>query len=125
LIPTPITSPDGVVADVGPSEMEEPDGFTKNETIYFIHLMREHFQENYNDLPTSIAQLQERINLGKRKKKLLWQALALKMTIHFEKRFQPEKLQRKWKGLQNSFKKLRPTMKCRGELRVGSCILLK
>ncbi|XP_037779806.1 uncharacterized protein LOC119576279 isoform X2 [Penaeus monodon] len=54
MVSTPITSPERVVG-VEPSEIE---GFTKNETKFFINLMQEYLQKNYNPLPFSIAELQ-------------------------------------------------------------------
>ncbi|XP_037775903.1 uncharacterized protein LOC119572992 [Penaeus monodon] len=57
MVSTPITSPERVVG-VEPSEIEEIEGFTKNETKFFINLMQEYLQKNYNPLPFSIAELQ-------------------------------------------------------------------
>jgi len=66
--------------------------------------MGEHIR-THSDLPTTLAGLNEKINLGKCNKRYLWKDFAQKLSLAHDKTFLPEKVKRKWHRLIESFKK--------------------
>jgi len=66
--------------------------------------MADHIRK-HSDLPTTLAGLNEKINLGKSNKKFLWRDFAQKLSVAHAKTFLPEKVKRKWHRLIESFKK--------------------
>ena len=66
--------------------------------------MREVLEEE-GQLPTSIYDLQRKIDLGRGKKNQLWSEIFKKISLHFNIFFDPKKIARKWQTLFDGFKK--------------------
>ncbi|KAJ3599416.1 hypothetical protein NHX12_033379 [Muraenolepis orangiensis] len=90
-----------------PVPMQANEGFTKQQTLFLINLMRQHLEAEGVGLPKSLKELNARLKPGKGKKKLLWQSTAVKLGCHFSQSFCPDKVARKWATLVDSFKKLK------------------
>ncbi|KAK6176129.1 hypothetical protein SNE40_014470 [Patella caerulea] len=79
--------------------------WTCEETLYLISLMQGHI-ENYDEMPKSIAELENKIRLGRGKQRQLWAEFTEKLCTTFEKEFDSKRVARKWQTLIDGFKKV-------------------
>lgn len=81
-------------------------GFTRQQTVCFIDLMRQHLEEE-GELPKNLNELRNRVKLSRGKKKMLWKDMTSKLSSRFNETFEPEKVQRKWYTLEDAYKKVK------------------
>jgi len=86
--------------------IKNADGFTRDHTLFLIDIMRQYVSSENENLPKSLSELENRIKLGKGKKKIMWLEVAKKMTKTFQLTFDPQKVARKWQTLVDAFKKV-------------------
>ncbi|KAL0978010.1 hypothetical protein UPYG_G00164730 [Umbra pygmaea] len=81
--------------------------FSKDQTLFLIDLMRLQMEEQGKGPPKSLQDLNQRLRLARKSKKLLWEDIAGKLTTHFAQTFAHDKVARKWNTLVEAYKKVK------------------
>ncbi|CAL8406968.1 unnamed protein product [Arctogadus glacialis] len=81
--------------------------FDKPQTLFLIHLMGIHLAVEGEGPAKTIDDLNRRMRLGKKTKKLLWEEMAAKLSTQFGEDFNPDKVARKWLTLVQGYKKVK------------------
>ncbi|XP_067284845.1 uncharacterized protein [Pseudorasbora parva] len=89
------------------------DGFSKEQTLFLINLMRQHIEREGEGLPKTLEELNARLKSAMRSKKHLWRDAADKLSTHFLQSFCPDKVARKWNTLIEAYKKIKDSNKPR------------
>ncbi|XP_067227140.1 uncharacterized protein [Chanodichthys erythropterus] len=102
-------------SDTLPSLIPLPanDGFSKEQTLFMINLMRQHIEREGEGLPKTLEELNARLKSAMRSKKHLWRDAADKLSSHFLQSFCPDKVARKWNTLVEAYKKIKDSDKPR------------
>lgn len=114
----PVTSTDSSsesetnTAEVG---LPSNQGFSREQTLFLIHLMRQHLMKDHADLPKTLSELSSRVKMGRGQKKVFWQNIATKLSNHFHQKCEVEKVARKWSTLQDGYKKTKDNNASTGE----------
>nr|XP_055035588.1 uncharacterized protein LOC129423372 [Misgurnus anguillicaudatus] len=87
------------------AELPQNQGFTRDQTLFLIDLMRQHLMKDDNELPRNLAELNSRIKMSRGKKRSFWQEIAVKLTSQFNQNFDVDKVSRKWTTLEDGYKK--------------------
>ena len=82
-------------------------GFTKKQTLFLIHLMGIHLAVEGEGPAKTFDDLNRRMRLAKKTKKLLWEEMAAKLSTQFGEDFHPDKVARKWLTLVQGYKKVK------------------
>lgn len=69
--------------------------------------MRLQLQVEGSGPPRSLQDLNNRLRLARKSKKMLWEEVAGKLTKHFKQTFAPDKVARKWSTLVEAYKKVK------------------
>ncbi|XP_059894292.1 uncharacterized protein LOC132447508 isoform X1 [Gadus macrocephalus] len=83
------------------------EGFTKAQTHFLIHLMKVHLEVEGGIPVKSLDDLNRRLRLGKKPKKLLWEEMTGKLAGQFKEDFQTDKVARKWLTLVERYEKVK------------------
>ncbi|CAM4610390.1 unnamed protein product [Leuciscus chuanchicus] len=79
--------------------------FLKDQTLFLIDLMRLQTEAEGKGLPRSLHDLNHRLKLARKSKKLLWEDITGKLSHHFKQTFVQDKVARKWNTLVEAYKK--------------------
>ncbi|CAM4610417.1 unnamed protein product [Leuciscus chuanchicus] len=80
--------------------------FLKDQTLFLIDLMRLQTEAEGKGLPRSLHDLNHRLKLVRKSKKLLWEDITGKLSHHFKQTFVQDKVARKWNTLVEAYKKM-------------------
>ncbi|KAK7137444.1 hypothetical protein R3I93_017513 [Phoxinus phoxinus] len=87
------------------AELPQNQGFTRDQTLFLIDLMRQHLMKDDSELPRNLAELNSRIKMSRGKKRSFWQEIAAKLQSQFNQHFDVDKVSRKWTTLEDAYKK--------------------
>lgn len=69
------------------AELPLNQGFTREQTLFFIDLMRQHLLKDDSELPRNLAELNSRIKMSRGKKRPFWQEIAVKLKKSVQAEF--------------------------------------
>ncbi|XP_028971856.1 uncharacterized protein LOC105027433 [Esox lucius] len=98
-----------------PVPIQANEGFTKDQTLFFIELMRRHIEAEGEGLPKTLKDLNTRLKSAKANKKQLWKDTAETLGRHFKQSFCPDKVARKWGTLVDGYKKVKDNITTTGK----------
>lgn len=81
--------------------------FLKEHTLFLIDLMRLQIEAEGKGPPRSLHDLNQRLKLARKSKKMLWEDIAGKLSHNFKQTFAQEKVARKWNTLVEAYKKVK------------------
>lgn len=82
-------------------------GFSTEQTLFVIDLIREYIEADGEGPPRSLKELSYRLKLAKKSKKQMWESMAEKLRERFNENFLPERVQRKWFTLVEGYKRVK------------------
>lgn len=82
-------------------------GFSTEQTLFVIDLIREYIEADGEGPPRSLKELSYRLKLAKKSKKQMWESMAEKLGERFNENFLPERVQRKWFTLVEGYKRVK------------------
>lgn len=85
------------------------EGFNRDQTLFFIDLMRKYLETEDRGLPKTLKEVNSRLKSARSNKKNLWKETSEKLSSHFSESFCPEKVARKWNTLVDGYKKIKDT----------------
>ncbi|XP_030285167.1 uncharacterized protein LOC115588612 isoform X2 [Sparus aurata] len=91
------------------------EGFSREQTLFLIDLMRQHLAAESDGLPKSLKELNSRLKLARCNKKNLWKETAEKLCIQYSELFCPDKVARKWNTLIDAYKIIKDNNKSTGK----------
>lgn len=91
------------------------EGFSREQTLFLIDLMRQHLAAESDGLPKSLKELNSRLKSARCNKKNLWKETAEKLCIQYSELFCPDKVARKWNTLIDAYKKIKDNNKSTGK----------
>ncbi|XP_061593365.1 uncharacterized protein LOC133457971 [Cololabis saira] len=83
------------------------EGFTRDQTLFLIELMRHHLETEADGLPKTLKELNARLKSARSNKKNLWIETAEKLSTQFSVFFCPDKVARKWNTLVDGYKRIK------------------
>ena len=78
--------------------------WTRDETLFLISQMRSYI-ELTNEAPSTLAQLEARIRVGRGKGKVMWEDISENIEKSFNVNITSKRVKRKWQTLMDGFKK--------------------
>ncbi len=81
------------------------ESFNKDQTLFLIDLMGQKLEEDGGELPKTLKELNAKVKMDKRSKKLLWKEMAATLSEYFEVSFKPDRVTWKWATLKDAYEK--------------------
>ncbi|XP_028302148.1 uncharacterized protein LOC114463086 isoform X3 [Gouania willdenowi] len=90
------------------------EGFSREQTLFFIDLMRQHLETEADGLPKTLKELNSRLKSARSNLRSLWKETAETLSSHFSESFCPDKVARKWNTLIEAYRKIKENNKDTG-----------